>query len=370
MEKSDMWEALAHASDEDQGSGVESDLSTADLLQNAYEALHFRRKKRAKKTQAQAPEKSARRDKELGECPPSLDELLAPMLPYDATRSDGSNLPFDVPGGRSEQADRPQEADDGRRSEVLPEANPGDAAQSIRAKQVGRLRDGEADRPSRRERGLSHPRGYSLKRIALDLDAPPLETGTFGDTDVRPEDLQEVLAKASTPSSGSGAGSSAGGLEWVGKVGELLAKRSLEQQGFEVCWVNETGELGLPFDLILSQGGSLPTLRSDGGSVQGELAAELLDAALRGEGDPNVCFAEVKSTTSGDREVFEISRAEVTALSTLGPRYWLARVFGVPDTNPKSGKAADQAAQNTKVRLWKDPKKALQSGDMKLLLLT
>ncbi|OLP79848.1 hypothetical protein AK812_SmicGene39802 [Symbiodinium microadriaticum] len=370
MEKSDMWEALAHASDEDQGSGVESDLSTADLLQNAYEALHFRRKKRAKKTQAQAPEKSARRDKELGECPPSLDELLAPMLPYDATRSDGSNLPFDVPGGRSEQADRPQEADDGRRSEVLPEANPGDVAQSIRAKQVGRLRDGEADRPSRRERGLSHPRGYSLKRIALDLDAPPLETGTFGDTDVRPEDLQEVLAKASTPSSGSGAGSSAGGLEWVGKVGELLAKRSLEQQGFEVCWVNETGELGLPFDLILSQGGSLPTLRSDGGSVQGELAAELLDAALRGEGDPNVCFAEVKSTTSGDREVFEISRAEVTALSTLGPRYWLARVFGVPDTNPKSGKAADQAAQNTKVRLWKDPKKALQSGDMKLLLLT
>ena len=69
--------------------------------------------------------------------------------------------------GRSEQADRPQDflcfsnfmfgasrwhetallrqdADDGRKSDVLPEANPGDVAQSIRAKQVGRLRDGEA----------------------------------------------------------------------------------------------------------------------------------------------------------------------------------------------------------------------------------
>ncbi|CAE7657656.1 unnamed protein product [Symbiodinium sp. CCMP2456] len=129
-------------------------------------------------------------------------------------------------------------------------------------KQVDRLRDGEADRPSRRERELSYPRGYSLKRIALDLDAPPLETGTFGDADVRPEDLQEVLAKAPTPSSGSGAGSlhagSSQGLEWVGKVGEQLAARSLEQQGFEVCWVNENGELGLPFDLSGGQPAHTP----------------------------------------------------------------------------------------------------------------
>ncbi|CAE7038237.1 unnamed protein product [Symbiodinium sp. CCMP2592] len=367
VENADMWEALAQASDEadQEGSGVEMDLSTADLLENAYEALHFRQMRRAKKTQGgssssqEVPGKSARRNQELGELPPSLDELLPPMLPYD-TQSSGSNtnIPFDAAAGegRSEQRDRPQDANDGRKREVSAEVGP--------AKQVDRLRDGE-DRPSRRERGLSYPRGYSLKRIALDLDAPPLETGTFGDTDVLPEDLQEVLAKAPTPSSDSGAGISQG-LEWVGKVGEQLAARSLEQQGFEVCWVNENGELGLPFDLILSQGGSLPALRSDLPSVQGELAAELLDAALHGKGDPDVCFVEVKSTTSGDREVFEISRAEVTALSTLGPRYWLARVFGVPDANPQS----QMAAQNTKVRLWKDPNKALQSGEMKLLLLT
>ena len=82
------WDALAHASDEadQEGSGVEMDLSTADLLENAYEAhlsgnqasvdagaclpahwpslhhptpacseklrLHFRQRRRAKKTQA------------------------------------------------------------------------------------------------------------------------------------------------------------------------------------------------------------------------------------------------------------------------------------------------------------------------------
>lgn len=365
VENADMWDALAHASDEadQEGSGVEMDLSTADLLENAYEALHFRQRRRAKKTQGgslssqEVPGKSARRNQELGELPPSLDELLPPMLPYD-TQSSGSNanIPVDAAAGqgRSEQRDRLQDAN-GRKREVSAEVGP--------AKQVDRLRDDE-DRLSRRERGLSYPRGYSLKRIALDLNAPPLETGTFGDADVRPEDLQEVLAKAPMPSSDSGAGSSQG-LEWVGKVGEQLAARSLEQQGFEVCWVNENGELGLPFDLILSQGGSLPTLRSDERSVQGELAAELLDAALHGKGDPNVCFVEVKSTTSGDREVFEISRAEVSALSTLGPRYWLARVFGVPNANPQSHKA-----QKTKVRLWKDPNKALQSGEMKLLLLT
>ena len=180
-------------------------------------------------------------------------------------------------------------------------------------------------------------------RIALDLNAPPLETGTFGDADVRPEDLQEVLAKAPMPSSDSGAGSlhadcdepwlefelmhwcrlrqlaGAGvGGEGRGAIGgPLFGAAGLRgQESFcpappnygyscEVCWVNENGELGLPFDLILSgmeaslqppfatsrrlfrnpgQGGSLPTLRSDERSVQGELAAELLDAALHGKG--------------------------------------------------------------------------------------
>ena len=79
-------------------------------------------------------------------------------------------------------------------------------------------------------------------RIALDLDAPPLETGTFGDTDVRPEDLQEVLAKASTPSSGSGAGSlhaacdEPAGLSWRVGVGVLASFLQAAQPGGWSGW--------------------------------------------------------------------------------------------------------------------------------------
>ena len=169
---------------------------------------------------------------ELGECPPSLDELLAPMLPYDATRSDGSNLPFDVPGGPfaecaertvnhtpSLKAARAQAAQSKRIGPRISFAfrtscseHPGGAellccgrrrtmgaevrscprptqgtwlrafAQSKSADfEMARQSDSEMlalclmrpcrrfihgtqDRPSRRERGLSHPRGYSLKR--------------------------------------------------------------------------------------------------------------------------------------------------------------------------------------------------------------
>ena len=198
----------------------------------------------------------------------------------------------------------------------------------------------------------------------------------------------------------------------MGKVGELLAKRSLEQQGFEarsglfwhccsrfvpilplyafvvkfggareVCWVNETGELGLPFDLILSgleaifaaipvapraadcfepqvRGAAClhsaamedrsranwrlnfwmrPCVEKDDGSgpvrvgpvrfvPQYAAQQRRSERVLRGgEVDhigpgalPLAELGHALECCEGDREVFEISRAEVTALSTLG----------------------------------------------------
>ncbi|CAE7263122.1 NOV [Symbiodinium natans] len=371
MDDSDWWGALAQASDaedvQQEGSGVEPDFSVSDLLRNAGEALDFRRRRRSKATSREPGRKSgsssvpavqaeaAGRDQELA-------ELLPPMVPYNVAES---SVPYDAqPGGP-----RPEGRGQGSRQAMVDAA---DASGQPARKDGGRApARGEQDedqrdlRPrrilQREKRQLSHPRGYPLERIALDLDTPPMETGSFQDLDVRLGDLQDALGKASAPSASSMQRSP------VGQIGEQLAALSLEQQGFQVCWINEASELGLPCDLILSQGGTMPTICGGSGSVEAELVKGLLDAALRGEGDPNIVFAEVKSTTSGDREFFEISRAEVEALSTLGPRYWIVRVFGVPRLDAASEPGVAKA---TKVRLWKDPNRALGRGEMKLLLLT
>ena len=110
-------------------------------------------------------------------------------------------------------------------------------------------------------------------------------------------------------------------LESVGLCGEHLAwylLRSLEGV-VHVEWVNERGETGLPYDLII---------RRRKLAANGETPAE--------DAEEEDVFVEVKTTVfPPSREMFHISLGQVELAVKLGSRFLLLRVFCALSDHPR-----------------------------------
>ena len=123
--------------------------------------------------------------------------------------------------------------------------------------------------------------------------------------------------------------------------------------------MNEKEELGLPFDLLIRKKGDFSSLFV-GEAVDISRVQKLADETAAG-GQDDVVFVEVKSTSAGNRSIFEVSINEVASMKSLGANFWLARTYGVP--------SGPDASQETKVRLWPNVSKAVRNGEVKLLML-
>ena len=92
--------------------------------------------------------------------------------------------------------------------------------------------------------------------------------------------------------------------EAVGRWGErtvaaeLSEKHALAETGMEVTWVNEYGEKGLPYDVVVAKDGKVDS------------------------------YVEVKTTKSDDKQLFEVSPAELDMARNMGSAYMVCRVFG------------------------------------------
>ncbi|GFH16857.1 DUF3883 domain-containing protein, partial [Haematococcus lacustris] len=86
-----------------------------------------------------------------------------------------------------------------------------------------------------------------------------------------------------------------------------------ELAGCEVVWVNAQAESGLPYDILI---------RSPSG------------AAVK-------AYIEVKSSSARQKDVFEVSRAELNFAAQHGARYQILRVSGACSPEPSLTRLVD-----------------------------
>ena len=92
--------------------------------------------------------------------------------------------------------------------------------------------------------------------------------------------------------------------EAVGRWGERVVRAELAQAhelaetGMEVTWVNEFGEKGLPYDVVVAKDGRVDS------------------------------YVEVKTTKSDDKQLFEVTPAELDMARQMGSAYTICRIFG------------------------------------------
>lgn len=200
---------------------------------------------------------------------------------------------------------------------------------------------------------IASPRPYSFTRLAR-FCAAPVTTGQSSSFDIT------FTMRDFTPISTGGGESNA---QVVGRNGEKIAQLSLESEGYQVLWLNEKEELGLPFDLLIRKTGDFSSLLVNG-AVDKSQVEELASKVEEGQVE-EFTFVEVKSTTKGDkgveRSIFDVSINEVVSMNNLGEHFWLLRTLRVP-TGLEDG-------TETKVRIWPNAAKAVRDGEVKLLMV-
>jgi len=109
-----------------------------------------------------------------------------------------------------------------------------------------------------------------------------------------PTDIKEATSRIKLPERNEDKNSY---LEAIGRLGEYTAFQAFSSVHVDgkVSWVNEKGESGLPYDLLL-------------------------------EKDGEVTFVEVKSTPNAEQNTFLISDAEWTFAQSQGPKFCILRV--------------------------------------------
>lgn len=110
-----------------------------------------------------------------------------------------------------------------------------------------------------------------------------------------PTDVKEATSRIQLPERSEDQNSY---LEAIGRLGEYTAFQAFKSVHVDgkVSWINEKGESGLPYDLLL-------------------------------EKDGQVTFVEVKSTPNAEQNVFLISDAEWTFAQSNGPKFCILRVL-------------------------------------------
>ena len=129
----------------------------------------------------------------------------------------------------------------------------------------------------------------------------------------------------------------------VGRWGERLATAALRacNEFDSVRWVNEEKEQGLPYDIE---------------AVRAKLdAPDGGDEPAHGDSHSEKVYLEVKTTTSHDKALFEISCAELDFMRRAGSSYELCRVWAA-------------GTPNARVARLREPAAALASGQLALLI--
>jgi hypothetical protein len=119
-----------------------------------------------------------------------------------------------------------------------------------------------------------------------------------------------------------------GGERASGRWGEQLAYRTLLEGGqyASVKWVNEIEEAGLPYDIEAVE--EVSAGRDAGGSVR-----------------RITTYIEVKATSSLDRELFEVSPAELDFMRRAGSAFHIARIWGMGSPDCRLARLPHPAAQ-------------------------
>ena len=134
--------------------------------------------------------------------------------------------------------------------------------------------------------------------------------------------------------------------ELVGRWGERLAACALRTSGEfgSVRWVNEDHEQGLPYDI--------EAVRQTAGATVNASDSDV-DAASRAPSQ--TVYLEVKTTTTLDKPLFEISCGELDFMRRTGIAFELCRVWAA-------------GTPNVRVARLRDPAAALASGQLALLI--
>ncbi|CAJ1374477.1 unnamed protein product [Effrenium voratum] len=350
----DFWNEPMDVNDEERLTSLSLDLgmevsevSVEELLQNAEQALNYKKARRAKPStrpdvstarssssaSALGSQKGAERQhaNALAEF-----EVLGPYVPYDAAKE-----AFDGEQGQTSKRISTGRTPSGASAASEYETRDKDKTPSL---EKGVKRAVLQPSPSQSQKSRSQPQTFSMPFIYE--PATIAQTQSFVDlTPERPAlELESARAGASEARSGMSA--------TVGRFGEQLAQRALTQLGYQVLWLNDGLERGLPFDLMVRSNGSFSFL-TEGGRVSQEKIDQLFEQALRGESPTDISFVEVKSTSFAAAS-YEMSYNQLGAMQILGSRFWLAR--------------CSDALRDPKLRLWRDMSKALRQREIRLQL--
>jgi len=159
---------------------------------------------------------------------------------------------------------------------------------------------------------------------------------------ISPSTLDESLGRTLEPH-GHGGGMDEHATKAVGRWGEALTARVLRESGdfSSVDWVNEESEQGLPYDIKTTW-----------------LEQEENGAQTR------VTFVEVKSTISADKQLFELSLAELDFMRRAGRAYELFRVWGAGSASARVARLREPAAHlaSGKLALFASPSMVGRAG--------
>ncbi|CUV06123.1 unnamed protein product [Cryptosporidium hominis] len=131
----------------------------------------------------------------------------------------------------------------------------------------------------------------------------------------------------------------------IGKMGEKLAFDSLKEKFsnelgidyFNITWVNETAESGLPYDIILV----------------------FMDKT---RGTKEEIFVEVKSSSKKEKNFFRISFNEWKLAERLQNNYWLFHILGVNLNAP------NLSLNDIEFRIIRNPYESWKDGRLKMIL--
>ena len=134
--------------------------------------------------------------------------------------------------------------------------------------------------------------------------------------------------------------------EASGRWGEQLAARVAESSSrfVSVKWVNEHEEAGLPYDIEAVE--AMPPAAA--GAAAPDTTVEQTQSERR-------VYIEVKTTTSQDRELFEVSPAEVDFMRRAGPAFEIHRIWGA-------------GSQGVRIARLRHPAAHLAAGKLALLM--
>lgn len=148
-----------------------------------------------------------------------------------------------------------------------------------------------------------------------------------------------------------------------GRMEQLLpGLDTLVWGGVRAVWVNEASESGLPYDIVITGSGG-------GGSMGG--------VGARGGGAERVlAYVEVKSSSSNDKHLFEVSRREMEFAEREGAKYHILRVWGATvggpgaaGGGPSPGGGVGARALAPRVQAFRDPVQQWRHHKMSFCLL-